>query len=470
MSLHAIYAAIKILEDASVAFTDFFEALLIDPYLQESLTALHLHAPATLNVLLLNESTKRNTRAYMMGYATAELKQQLEALTKSDAGYHFTAQSVSTEQIEACNIGLSKGVERIAPDVWSLLGHLLLADPDVICKREWARKKKAKKTCVKPQKVVKDIASVKEQPMEDEIEDLENHEESDMNKTLVGSEDDELQESSPEYSRSDNSDSEGDKGLDEEFDEEDLDVGDTDEDSDEEDLGEVEDDGEETPEDSLSRAVSSLSAKSAAKIRAAGSALTTIILTIRISHVTSASEFPLYHGVTPEDLDCGDQLRNIFENPAPVSMDQIYEHLSEEADKDGLYNFNRYQIWKVLADLVEYGPGYFRKVKSGLGEPEEIDCIPVVKIVQIPMKAVPVSPNASAANAKVLAYLFSQAGIGDPNDVRTPEKEVSAGSNSSKTSEDGALVLPLDKEAQDSSSRSRGPSVFVEEASEEEEE
>ncbi|KAJ3576995.1 hypothetical protein NP233_g2 [Leucocoprinus birnbaumii] len=573
MSLHAIYAAVKILEDASLAFTDFLEALLIDPYLQESLTALQLHAPAMLNVLLLNENTKRDTRAYMMGYATAELKQQLEALTKSDAGYHFTAQNVSTEQIEACNIAkLSKGMERIAPDVWSLLGHLLLADPDIIRKREWARKKKAKKACVKPQKVVKDIASVEEQPMEDEIEDLENHEESDMSmdmdnertddcdiedihdgdKTLVESEDDELQESSSEDSRRDNSDSES---VDEESDEEELDVGDSDEDSDEEDLGEVEDDSEETPDDSLSvlerrdaellcikkivcmsvfmhstnhrcntlqamvglflqsccapetvvellahlglsistttiqRAVSSLSAKSAAKIRAAGSTLTTMYAydnldfylkhatptmenthDTDLTHVTSASEFPLYHGVTPEDLDCGDQLRDIFKNPAPVSMDQIYERLSEEADNDGLYSFDRYRVWKVLADLVEYGPEYFRKFKPELGEPEEIDCIPVVKTVQIPMKAVPVSPNTPAANAEVLANLFSQASIGDPNDVRTPEKEVSAGSHGSKTSEDGVLVLPLDKEAQDSSSRSRGPSVFVEEASEEEEE
>ncbi|KXN92518.1 hypothetical protein AN958_05373 [Leucoagaricus sp. SymC.cos] len=120
------------------------------------------------------------------------------------------------------------------------------------------------------------------------------------------------------------------------------------------------------------------------------------------------TEIPLSHGVLPEHLDCVDKLEEILKNPEPVSMDQILAYLSEVANEEGL---------KIISDIIEHGPAYFQKYKSDLGSPEEIDCIPPIKITQVPMQAADIQPNTSVQNAEVLANIFAQAGIRDPKDI-----------------------------------------------------
>ncbi|KAJ3560540.1 hypothetical protein NP233_g10771 [Leucocoprinus birnbaumii] len=194
---------------------------------------------------------------------------------------------------------------------------------------------------------------------------------------------------------------------------------------------------------SINRAVTSLSQKVDEQIREAGATMTTMYgwdnldfmlkhatLTVQnthksnLCHLTSCMAQPLYHGVTPEDLNCG------------------------------FFSFHCYQIWKVASDLIEYGPDYFQQFKSELGAPEEIECIPVVKTTQIPLWAMDISPSTPAANGQVLAKIFAQARIGDPNDPVPSEptpKTVSSSllpRNSSPASENGEDVGASDPQSE----------------------
>lgn len=188
---------------------------------------------------------------------------------------------------------------------------------------------------------------------------------------------------------------------------------------------------------SINDAITSLSAKAEEKMQDAASKFTTAYaydnLDVNLKHgtptlenshestivhLTSASMFPLNHGVTANDLDCGDTLHEIFANPVPIRMEQLEDHFStyRQQDNHGKASGDLFNEWKIRADLVQHGPEYFRKFGSDLGIPEELECIPVVKTTQIPMRAQAISPNTPATNGHVLEGILAQAHVGDSHD------------------------------------------------------
>ncbi|EMD35388.1 hypothetical protein CERSUDRAFT_23404, partial [Gelatoporia subvermispora B] len=76
--------------------------------------------------------------------------------------------------------------------------------------------------------------------------------------------------------------------------------------------------------------------------------------------------------------------------------------------------------WKFMADLVEYGPEYFWKFKDGLGEPEPVEQISLVKSQQIPVKAMDINESTTAGNIDALTNLFRQMGVGSTAEESSP--------------------------------------------------
>ena len=139
-------------------------------------------------------------------------------------------------------------------------------------------------------------------------------------------------------------------------------------------------------------------------------------------HLTSDTMLPL-HKVTLNDLDCSDQLwekshfnPGIPQNSVPkVDTDDLLGIHLEEDHPLGLLRDERFNAWKFLHDLVNYGPENFQKYKPQLRDAEVVDVIPLKKTSQVPNTALDVAPSTPAQNAEALDAFFKQAGIGDPN-------------------------------------------------------
>jgi hypothetical protein len=140
-------------------------------------------------------------------------------------------------------------------------------------------------------------------------------------------------------------------------------------------------------------------------------------------HLTSGTMLPL-HEVNPGDLDCSDQLwvmsrlnmdtpRNAVPN---VDTEDLANLHPEQDHPSGLLRDERFNAWKFLHDLLNYGPEHLRKYKTELGDPEVIDAIPLKKTSQVPNTALDVAPSTPAQNAEALDAFFKQAGIGDPTE------------------------------------------------------
>ena len=141
-------------------------------------------------------------------------------------------------------------------------------------------------------------------------------------------------------------------------------------------------------------------------------------------HLTTGTMLPLYHGVSLRDLDCSDILwKGSVNNPRARRQDLPLietEHLlklhPEAPHPSNLLRRERFNAWKFLHDLVYFGPEYFHKFRIDLGDPEEIECIPVVRTSQVPNRSLDISPNAPAQNAEAITALLRQAGVGDPSE------------------------------------------------------
>lgn len=108
-------------------------------------------------------------------------------------------------------------------------------------------------------------------------------------------------------------------------------------------------------------------------------------------HLTSGTMLPLYHGVEAADLQCSSYLwqqtkaqqratGSILVNPDFTELLDI--HPEHEDHPSGLTHRERFNAWVFLQTLVLYGLEFFRKFRHDLGEPEEIECIPLVKTEQ----------------------------------------------------------------------------------------
>ena len=140
-------------------------------------------------------------------------------------------------------------------------------------------------------------------------------------------------------------------------------------------------------------------------------------------HLTSGTMLPL-HDVALDDLNCSDQLwaksrlnpdipRNTVQKVDIVDLMGIHP---EQDHPSGLLRDERFNAWKFLHDLLNYGPEAFQKYKVKLGDPEVVDAIPLKKTTQVPNTALDVAPSTPAQNAEALEAFFKQAGIGDPKE------------------------------------------------------
>jgi hypothetical protein len=140
-----------------------------------------------------------------------------------------------------------------------------------------------------------------------------------------------------------------------------------------------------------------------------------------LSHLTTAAMFPLNHGIRAQDLEYSDFMWNLAKNPPlpATTLDLFRAVPSQSVDVKGLRARDQFNAWKFRHDLVHFGPTYFAQFKDKLGDPEEIESIPIIKTKQIPMRASKTGPSTPAKNAMVLEEFFKQSAIGDAPEMNT---------------------------------------------------
>lgn len=140
-------------------------------------------------------------------------------------------------------------------------------------------------------------------------------------------------------------------------------------------------------------------------------------ITDTLVHLTTASMFPLHPMTVKSDLDHTDRLRELAVNPPlPSTVAQVLASLPPEYNKLNEKKQSiqdQFNAWKFLADLIAYGPSSFQSFREMLGDPEEIDCIPLVKMEQVPLRASRTGPSTPARNATVIEEFFRQSNIGE---------------------------------------------------------
>lgn len=132
-------------------------------------------------------------------------------------------------------------------------------------------------------------------------------------------------------------------------------------------------------------------------------------------YLTTASMFPLNHGIRKSDLEYSDFMwKHLLENKPPVEMCELLTSLPQDrCNAKGFSQHDYFNAWKFCYDLIYFGPSYFATFKSQLGDPAEVECIPLMKMTQIPMRALEISPSTPANNARVLEELFKQSATGE---------------------------------------------------------
>lgn len=152
-----------------------------------------------------------------------------------------------------------------------------------------------------------------------------------------------------------------------------------------------------------------------------------------LQHLTSGLLFPLQHGITTEDLRCSQMLweQSIYNiqvtEPVAQRTGKTYRHLLKLHQRPrGMGEIetsyrNKYNVWKMLSDLIEYGPEYFRRFREMLGEPEVVEAIPVVQTPIVAARSMHCVNSTVSGNIESVTGLLAQAGIGDPTDTHDPE-------------------------------------------------
>lgn len=161
-------------------------------------------------------------------------------------------------------------------------------------------------------------------------------------------------------------------------------------------------------------------------------------------HLTSGTFIPL-RNVALNDLNCADQLwEKSLNNPAnahkttslkaeppQIPIDDLLNifAMTDVPDSNGLVQADRFNCWKFLQDLTQHGPKYFHQFRTRVGQPEEIDCLPVEKTTQVPCRILKIHPATAAENAEAIEKFLKQGGVGDPskqgqNGLKSPDNHV----------------------------------------------
>jgi hypothetical protein len=143
----AFYQAVDLLERNNIPIESFLRRLFVEPSTSSRAITLYFiqNISTTLESLRLNPRTAPDVDQWIKKTFSLKLQHQIRDISRGDAGYHFVAKSATVEHLKQCQISqLAEGMIRGAPDVWDLVGALLQADPDIIRRRERARRE-----CVK---------------------------------------------------------------------------------------------------------------------------------------------------------------------------------------------------------------------------------------------------------------------------------------------------------------------------------
>jgi len=95
-------------------------------------------------------------------------------------------------------------------------------------------------------------------------------------------------------------------------------------------------------------------------------------------------------------------------------------HQRPRGGNETLYR-NEYNAWKMLSDLIKYGPEYFRRFREMLGELEVVEAILVVKMLIVTARSMHCINSTVSGNIESVTGLLAQAGISDPMDTNDPE-------------------------------------------------
>lgn len=156
-------------------------------------------------------------------------------------------------------------------------------------------------------------------------------------------------------------------------------------------------------------------------------------------HLTTASMFPLHPTTTKAHLDYSDELRKLAcDPPRPPTIADLLIHLPPKyyrLDHQEMSIQDRFNSWKFRSDLIMYGPSVFASFQEKLGKPEEVECIPLTKTKQVPLRASKTGPSTPAKNATVLEEFFRQSNIWEhisplEDGVSTVPKAVDTGNTS----------------------------------------
>ena len=143
--------------------------------------------------------------------------------------------------------------------------------------------------------------------------------------------------------------------------------------------------------------------------------------TVKLHHLTSALLVPLQHGVTPQDLQCSEELWKVspynsarVQAPKVADIDELMEIHPDTYDQHNMTRRDRFNAHIFRRDLLLQGPAYFKRFKNEPGSPELIDCIPLERSTQVPAYAMDVSNSTVAGNISAVNELLTRAGVGDP--------------------------------------------------------
>ncbi|KAG2029198.1 hypothetical protein BDR03DRAFT_936873 [Suillus americanus] len=148
-----------------------------------------------------------------------------------------------------------------------------------------------------------------------------------------------------------------------------------------------------------------------------------------LKHLTAGLLFPLQHGITLNDLRCSNALWETSPlNPQVESVDitskkgwkDLLTLHPDPLNEAGLSMRDRFNAWKILSDLIEFGPTYFRQFKDRLRHPESVEIIPSTKTPILASRAMDISNSTVSGNINSVLELLKQGNIEDPAEYNPP--------------------------------------------------
>ncbi|KAG2030607.1 hypothetical protein BDR03DRAFT_936609 [Suillus americanus] len=137
------------------------------------------------------------------------------------------------------------------------------------------------------------------------------------------------------------------------------------------------------------------------------------------------------HGVTLHDLCC---LKALWEtsllNPQVNHMDMSWAKKGwkdllalhpDSLNQAGLSHRDCFNSWKILSDVIDHGPIYFRQFKEWLEDPEAVEMIPMTKTPILASRTMDISNSTVAGNIDSVLELLKQGGIKDPAECDPPQ-------------------------------------------------